>query len=102
MTKNDREANQAVWAERIADFQASGLSVPQWCAAHGLKAHQLRYWLKKLERPAPADTAVRWLPVGFSDPEPVLTVRIGAAAIEVRNGFDPQLFITVVRTLSAL
>ncbi len=102
MSQKDREANQALWAKRIADFKTSGLSVPQWCAVRGFKAHQLRYRLKKLEHQTPADTAVRWLPVGFSDPEPVLTVRIGAAAIEVRNGFDPQLFITVVRTLSAL
>ncbi|MEW6426118.1 MAG: IS66 family insertion sequence element accessory protein TnpB [Bacillota bacterium] len=102
MTKDEREANRAAWAERITEFRASGLSAPQWCAAHGLKIHQIRYWLKKLETPAPGQTAVRWLPVDFSDPESVLTVRVGAAAIEVRTGFDPQLFMEVVRTLSAL
>ena len=102
MTKDEHEANQAAWAERVADFRASGVSVPQWCATQGLKIHQLRYWLKKLETPAPAQTAIRWLPVDFSDPEPALTVRIGPAAIELRNGFDPQLFITVIRALSAL
>jgi hypothetical protein len=102
MTKDERKANQAAWAERIADFKARGLSAPQWCAANGLKVHQLRYWLKKLETPVPAQAAVRWLPVDFGDPEPILTVRVGPAAIEVRNGFDPQLLITTVRTLSSL
>lgn len=101
MTKDERTANRAAWAERIADFQASGLSVPRWCAAQGFKVHQLRYWLKKLEA-TPPQTALRWLPLGFSDPGPTLTIRVGPAAIEVQNGFDPQLLITVVKTLSAL
>ncbi len=100
MTKDEREANRAAWAKRIADFRASGLSATQWCAANGLKIHQLRYWLKKIEAPAPAPTAVRWLPVNFSDPEPALMVRVGPATIEIQNGFDPELFITVVKTLS--
>lgn len=102
MTKDEREANRAAWAKRIADFRASGLSATQWCAANGLKVHQLRYWLKKLETPAPSQTAIRWLPVDFSDHEPALTVRVGPAAIEIRNGFDPELFISVVKTLSRL
>jgi len=49
MTKDERKANRAAWAKRIADFRASGLSATQWCAANGLKIHQLRYWLKKLK-----------------------------------------------------
>ncbi len=102
MNKDEREANRAAWSGKITEFRASGLSAPQWCAAHGLKIHQLRYWLKKLGTPTPGQTAVRWLPVDFSDPKPVLTVRVKAAAIEIRTGFDPQLFIEVVRTLSSL
>lgn len=102
MTKDEREANRAAWTERINEFRASGLSAPQWSAAHGLNIHRLRYWLKKLETSASAQTAVRWLPMDFSNPEPALTIRVGPATIEVRNGFDPQLFITIVRTLSAL
>ena len=102
MTRDERKANRAAWVDRIADFRASGLSAPQWCAAHGLKIHQFRYWLKKLENPLPTQTAVRWLPVDISAPEPALTVRIGVAAIEVRTGFDPQLLVEVVKTLSAL
>lgn len=102
MSKNNREANRAVWTERIAEFNRSGLSVPKWCADHGVKVHQLRYWLKKFTTLAPAQTAVQWLPLEFYDPEPALAVRMGPAVIEVRNGFDPQLLIAVVRTLSAL
>lgn len=44
MTKAER---QNEWETRIAEYQASGLSVIAWCAAHDLKLHQLRYWLRK-------------------------------------------------------
>ncbi len=102
MFQSDRETKRAAWAERIAEFQASGQRAPQWCAARELKLHQFRYWLKKLQRPVPAEPSVRWLPVGLSDPESTLTVKVGVAAIEVKSGFDPQLLTTVVKTLSAL
>lgn len=100
MTRDERETNQAAWAERIAEFRESNLSAPQWCETHGLKIHQFRYWYKKLGNPAPQ--TVRWLPVGLSDPEPTLTVKVGPAAIVVRDGFDPQLFIAVVKILGTL
>ncbi len=100
MTKVERAANRAAWEQKISEFRASGLSVPQWCSTQGLKAHQLRYWLKKIT--PPAEAVVNWLPVNFSDSEGALTVKIGEAAIEVRNGFDPQLLAAVVKTLRAL
>ena len=102
MSKTSREANRAAWAEKVAEFNRSGLSVPKWCAARGVKDHQLRYWLKKLGTPAPAQTDVQWLPLEYYEPEPALTVKMGPAVIEVRDGFDPRLLIAVVRTLSAL
>ena len=102
MSKTNREANHAAWMERVAEFKRSGLSVPKWCAAQGVKDHQLRYWLKKLAAPAPAQTTVQWLPLEYYEPEPALIVKMGPAVIEVRDGFDPQLLIAVVKTLSAL
>ncbi len=102
MSKSNREANRAAWAEKVAEFNRSGLSVPKWCEAHGVKVHQLRYWLKKLETTAPVQAAVQWLPLEYYAPEPQLTVRVGPAVIEVPRGFDPQLLIAVVRTLNTL
>jgi len=100
MTKAEHTVNRAAWEQRVSEFRASGLSVPRWCASQGIKAHQLRYWLKKYG--PPEEPAVNWHPVYFSDPEPALTVKVGPAAIEVRSGFDPQLLVVVVKTLSAL
>jgi hypothetical protein len=33
MTPAEREANEALWAQRVAEYPASGLSQPQWAAA---------------------------------------------------------------------
>ncbi|WP_407639941.1 IS66 family insertion sequence element accessory protein TnpA [Alicyclobacillus vulcanalis] len=40
--------HRELWRERIAAFYDSGLSASQFCAEHGLKPHQLRYWLRRL------------------------------------------------------
>jgi len=37
-------------------YKASGQRVPAWCAAQDVKAHQLRYWIQKLE---PAQSAAK-------------------------------------------
>ncbi|QGG47318.1 IS66 family insertion sequence element accessory protein TnpA [Heliorestis convoluta] len=51
-----KEELRLEWAERLAAFKESGLSVPKWCAANDVKTHQLRYWLRKTEerKQAPA------------------------------------------------
>lgn len=100
MTPEERIANHAAWVEKIADFRASGLSGEKWCAINNQKTNRLWYWLKKLD--PQQEASVRWLPVDLSDPGPALTIRIGPAMIEVRSGFDPQLLVKVVKTVSAI
>ena len=102
MTEEERAAKRVLWEQRIADFKASGLSGAKWCAAHNLKTNQLWYWLEKLQPKLPAEKPVQWLPVEINRCEPVLTVKIGPAAIEVPSDFDPQMLISVVQALSTL
>ena len=53
---------------------------------------------------------MQWLPVSLSSKEDislsdfltVLTVKVGPAAIEVREGFNEELLLQVVKVLSAL
>ena len=93
---------QSTWAERIANFKASGLSVPKWCKANGIKPHQLRYRLKKEEQSLSGE-ATSWLPLNLSDEKASpITVRIGAIAIDVHPGFDPEHLSAVVRALIRL
>ncbi|MCY0877574.1 MAG: hypothetical protein OWU84_01330 [Firmicutes bacterium] len=44
MTHAEREANERRWAQRVADYQASGLSQPQWARTHGVSLRQLKSW----------------------------------------------------------
>jgi transposase-like protein len=105
MTKVEQ---QIEWMAKVTAYKASGLSTKEWCSAHNLKPHQLRYWLRKLQ-PLDSQTIepTRWLPVEFSDPEPknqvsTLLIRVGQATVEVKPGFDPTLLSDIVRVLSVL
>jgi hypothetical protein len=42
-----REQRRQLWAARIADFRASGLTMSAWCAANHCTIDQLKYWLYK-------------------------------------------------------
>ena len=84
----------------MAEFKASGQSVPSWCQEQDLKPHQLRYWLRK-ERESSNPT--EWIPLDMANnSESAVTLRVGQVAVEVRPGFDPNLLLSVVKTLIAL
>jgi len=96
------------WEARVTTFKASGQSTTAWCAAHDLKPHQLRYWLRKYKT---VDTSnempTQWMSVEIGDLEPSdqenrLLVRVGQATVEVKPGFNPELLSNVIRTLATL
>ena len=98
-----------MWESRVSDFRSSGLSGPQWCAANGVKIHQLRYWTSRFRstEKKPADRETQWLSVELEDlrssrQSNVLPIRVGKATIEVSPGFDPDLLSDVVKTLAVL
>jgi len=104
MTQDEREALHRLWAERVADFHASGQPRTQWAAAHGVTVHQLPYGIRKFRVPAGVDTPPAWV----ACPSPTatgagstLTVCVGPAEIRVSPDFDPQLLQAVVRALTS-
>jgi hypothetical protein len=103
-----QEQRRQLWAARIADFRASGLTMSAWCAANHCTIDQLKYWLYKAKNlsPSPSSTPpTRFVPLMVADPHPKtdappsLVVCIGKARIELWNGFDPGLLRDVVRVL---
>lgn len=95
------------WETRIAAFKSSGQTIAGWCRSHDLKDHQLQYWLQKQKRELQSVTKpAQWLSVEIKDTEvkpevlPLL-VKLGQATIEVYPGFNAELLLSVVRTLSA-
>lgn len=99
MTKEER---RSYWSGRIAEFKTSGQSMPAWCAAHNVRIHQMRYWLKR-SKLVSTEKAVSWLSLNLRDAgfQNALLVRVGEIAVEVRPGFDPKLLVDVVKTLMA-
>ena len=100
MNMTERLAKKEAWIERIAEFEASGLSGAKWCAARGFRENQLSYWRRKLNHQKPEETC--WLALNISEPEPALTIKIGQALIELKPGFDQELFVTAVKLLKSL
>jgi transposase-like protein len=98
------ETLAAQWRERFDDYARSGLSVERWCVAHDLSEYRFYYWRRKLSNRAASarQSGVDWLalPIDKSPrPESSLTVRVGAASIDVAPGFDPALLRAVALAL---
>jgi hypothetical protein len=102
MTRAERARQRREWQNRIAEYRSSGQSARAWCAANGVKLHQLRYRLEQEAKTGKkADSeSITWLRAEAGDP-PRLLVRVGGGVIEVKPGFDPDLLSMVVRVLSA-
>ena len=106
MITGQQQERRFQWKKRIADYKSSGQSVREGCAANGLDPNRLWYWLRRLKTEDAETKSTRWLPVevtGLSvegGQAGGLLVRVGKAGIEVRQGFDPELLVAVVRALS--
>lgn len=104
------------WELLLADYRASDLSMRAWCEKSGVTFAQLRYWLRKTKEGArPTGWAAVDIVVDAADQVNTSTalidcgksaatqggiiVRVGAAQIEVRPGFDSGLLSDVLRVL---
>ena len=117
---------RTLWRARVADYEASELSVGDWCRENGITAHQLRYWRRRLEDTADSqaslDAGSGWACVelvedGAADHsvqpnasgkcsetamgDGGVCLRVGAATIDVRPGFDTVLLSEVLRVVVA-
>ena len=104
MTHTERRQQ---WKARIEAYRDSGLSVKEFCKQHNISTRQLYYWLRKETLKEQTDNTVQWLPVSLSSKEDIalsdfLTVKVGPAVIEVRQGFNEELLLHVVKVLSTL
>jgi hypothetical protein len=50
MSKNPNLELRKEWERRIAVFRASGQTQSKWCEANEISVHQLKYWLKRIDR----------------------------------------------------
>jgi hypothetical protein len=95
---------EARWAQRVRAWKASGATAREFAQGQGFKATTLRWWSSQVGRrgqavgskAAPEVRMVRALVVAQHHP---LLVRVGAAHVEVRRGFDGVLLREVVEAL---
>jgi hypothetical protein len=117
---------RTLWQSRVADYEASELSVGNWCRENGITVHQLRYWRRRLGTTANSQ-ATSEVDSGWACVELVedgaadhcvqpnasgkcgetamgdrgVCLRVGAATIDVRRGFDTVLLSEVLRVVVA-
>ena len=105
-----REEVRIQWEARVQEFRNSGLTAAEWCRVHHLNVNQFRRWIHKFpEQNVGEETSsstIRWLSVKTENlvthvaSAPTITVRVGAAHVEVRDGFNPVLLKQVVQALA--
>jgi putative transposase len=106
------------WAQIMQDRVSSGQSIQAYCDETGTSRCAYFYWQKKLREAAAQQLAAdpgtekALVPSGWAQacvaeesvPEQAggLTLRIGGAEIEVRQGYDEALLASVCRTLTGI
>jgi hypothetical protein len=101
---------ESKWAERVADWRASGQSGADYARGREFKPSTLYWWSSRIGRDdvrgteregstrAPSVRMVRVVAVSKPSTSGI-TVRIGAAQVDVRAGFDATLLREVVQAL---
>lgn len=97
------------WEQRLAEQKDSGKSIAAWCKEQAVKENQFYYWQKKLRSgPAEKTQPVQWLPMDLqlsNQVNPVsdwITVHIGKASVEIRQGFDHHLLREILHVLQTM
>jgi len=105
------------WNQILQERAASGMSAREFCEQRGIARQTYHNWQRKLReaaarqlaaaaQPEPTQALVPngWTTVteeAMPEPEPQgLTLRIGGAEIELRQGYDEVLLASVIKTLS--
>ena len=102
------------WAQIMQERVDSGMTIRAYCKAKGMGLNTYFYWQKKLREAAAQQLTAAaqceqqaLVPSGWasvteevaSQPQG-LTLRIGGAEIELRQGYDEALLASVIKTLS--
>ena len=92
-----RRITQAEAPELLAEWQASMLPLPGWCAENGVDGRSLRTWAKRLHAPS----AVRLLELSLPALAPVAPIRLSldGVQIDVPDGFNDH---TLARVLAVV
>jgi len=87
------------WSDLLAKQKVSGQSAVAWCRNEGVSYNSFAGWRTRLNREAKESGG--WVSVKEARPVVgLLTLRVGAAEIDLSPGFDPRLLREIVAALS--
>jgi transposase len=100
-------SREQYWRGYLTRWEASGLSVREFCEFHDLSQQSFYWWRREIARRDQAKA--QFLPVQVISDEPPAPADGGAVEIvlaqgrllRVRPGFDPQTLVRVVEVLEA-
>jgi transposase len=97
-----REANRQEWAERLARFDSSGMTVLDFCRAESIASQSFYYWKRKLAAPAEAPSALLpdFLPVRLAPSAPVELILPGGATLRLSPGCDLAFVRSLIDALA--
>jgi transposase len=101
-SRKPREANRLEWAERLARFDSSGMTVLGFCRAEAIAAQSFYYWKRKLADPStvPPATVPDFLPVRLASSAPVELVLPGGATLRLSPGCDLAFVRSLIDALA--
>jgi hypothetical protein len=98
--RNSRESKRQEWAQRLARFGSSGMTVLDFCSAEGVVQQSFYYWRRKLADPAALPAAPDFLPVRLAPVPTVELVLPGGATLRLSPGCDPAFVRSLVDALA--
>ena len=99
MTIAKRMTKEAMWAERVGAWRASGESTEVFARGRGFSGSSLRNWTRR-RAPSKPPQFLKLVPKAPAvAPPPTLLVEVGEAKVRVAPGFDASLLGDVVRAL---
>lgn len=100
---------RSMWEQYLAEYETSGQTVKAWCQEQAIKESRFYYWQRKMRmEQTQKEQPVKWLSLDLDHHKQAslsfdcITVNIGQATIELRTGFDQDLFREIVQALQTL
>ncbi len=87
------------WAEKIAAWRESGLSIAAWCRQNNEGYYRFIYWRKRLQ-PKVLPSTGRFVELTFETSS--LAVECNGVTLHIERGFDRDLLRQVLSVLKAL
>ena len=98
MKAAERQKLQALWKQRIHDWQHSGLSQTEWCNQHQLNIHQLSYWKRKLLSKPDG----KLIPLAIINSEPEFSSSLVLYIDSIRVEAAPEQAAALIKALQAV